>query len=132
MSHVLRRYRRMRAATHAIHTPCFCSIFGSERGDRPRTSPIPCQTEQVETPGPARAGYRKATAAEIKTRTNPKRECADGMEIMENTAPAPKGFNWLKLLGVLAIVGVIIAVGRIVLRVFREKRETESDTHEAG
>jgi len=54
------------------------------------------------------------------------------MDIMENTAPAPKGFNWLKLLGILAIVGVIIAVGRIVLRVFREKRETEADTHEAA
>jgi hypothetical protein len=55
------------------------------------------------------------------------------METMENTtASAPKGFNWLKLLGILAIVGVIIAVGRIVLRVFREKPETDTDSHEAA
>jgi hypothetical protein len=53
---------------------------------------------------------------------------------MENTEIAPKGFNWFKLLGILAVVGVIIAVGRIVLRVFREKPETETDTehHEAA
>lgn len=55
---------------------------------------------------------------------------------MENTELAPKGFNWLKLLGILAVVGVIVAVGRIVLRVFREKPETEVDTdtehHEAA
>jgi hypothetical protein len=58
------------------------------------------------------------------------------MDIMENTATAPKGFNWLKLLGILAFIGVLVAVGRIVLRVFREKSdaETENDTehHEAA
>ncbi len=53
---------------------------------------------------------------------------------MENMAPS-RGFNWLKLLGILALAGVIIAVGRIVLRVFQETPETdEEDTehHEAA
>jgi hypothetical protein len=53
---------------------------------------------------------------------------------MENSATTPKGFNWLKLLGVIAVVGVIVAIGRIVVRVFREKPETDGDTehHEAA
>ena len=51
---------------------------------------------------------------------------------MDNTATAPKGFNWLKLLGILALVGVIIAVGRIVFRVFREKPDADSEHHEAA
>jgi hypothetical protein len=53
---------------------------------------------------------------------------------MENTIKASKGFNWLKLLGILAVVGVLIAVGRIVLRVFREKPDADLDTehHEAA
>lgn len=53
---------------------------------------------------------------------------------MENTATASKGFNWIKLLGILAFIGVLVAVGRIVLRVFREKQDTDTDldSHEAA
>jgi hypothetical protein len=54
------------------------------------------------------------------------------MDIMENTATPSKGFNWFKLLGILALIGVLVAVGRIVLRVFREKPDTDTDSHEAG
>jgi hypothetical protein len=57
---------------------------------------------------------------------------ADRTDIMENTATPSKGFNWFKLLGILALIGVLVAVGRIVLRVFREKPDTDTDSHEAG
>lgn len=57
-----------------------------------------------------------------------------GAITMDNITPS-KGFNWLKLLGILALAGVIIAVGRIVLRVFRETPPTEEEDtehHEAA
>jgi len=47
---------------------------------------------------------------------------------MDNTAPS-RGFNWLKLLGVLALAGILITVGRIVLRVFRETPEDDDTEH---
>lgn len=51
---------------------------------------------------------------------------------MENTATAPrKGASWLKIVGILALVGVFVAVGRIVLRVFREKPD-DTEHHEAA
>ncbi len=40
-----------------------------------------------------------------------------------------KGSKFLKLLGMIAVVGLLIAVGRIVLRVFTEKSGT-GETHE--
>jgi len=40
---------------------------------------------------------------------------------MENTATASKGVNWIKVIGIVTLIGVLIAVARIVLRVFREK-----------
>lgn len=68
-----------------------------------------------------------------KTETLPRyRQRADRTDIMENTAKPSKGFNWFKLLGILALIGVLVAVGRIVLRVFREKPETDTDSHEAA
>jgi hypothetical protein len=50
---------------------------------------------------------------------------------MENTATTPKGVNWIKIIGIITLVGVLVAVGRIVLRVFREKRD-DGDGHEAA
>lgn len=51
---------------------------------------------------------------------------------MDNTATAPKGFNWIKILGIVALVGVLVAVGRIVLRVFQEKPDADGEHHEAA
>jgi hypothetical protein len=53
------------------------------------------------------------------------------MDIMENSATASKGVNWIKVLGIVALIGVLIAVGRIVLRVFREQPDTD-ESHEAA
>jgi hypothetical protein len=50
---------------------------------------------------------------------------------MENTATASKGVNWFKVIGIITLVGILIAVARIVLRVFREKPE-DGDSHEAA
>lgn len=33
-----------------------------------------------------------------------------------------KSFRWVKVLGILTLIGVLIAVARIVIRVFREER----------
>ena len=51
---------------------------------------------------------------------------------MDNTATTPKGVNWIKILGIVTAVGLLIAVGRIVLRVFREKPATDGEHHEAA
>ncbi len=33
-----------------------------------------------------------------------------------------KGFRWVKVLGILTLIGILVAVARIVLRVFREEK----------
>lgn len=50
---------------------------------------------------------------------------------MENTATASKGVNWIKVIGIVTLIGVLIAVARIVLRVFREKPD-DREHHEAA
>ncbi len=51
---------------------------------------------------------------------------------MDKTATTPgKGVNWLKIIGILTFIGVLVAVGRIVLRVFREKPD-DTEHHEAA
>ncbi len=53
--------------------------------------------------------------------------------IMDNTPAAPgKGANWLKIFGILALAGALVAVGRIILRVFREEPADETEHHEAA
>jgi hypothetical protein len=42
---------------------------------------------------------------------------------------ARKGSKVIKILGIVTLIGVIIAVGRIVLRVFAEKEGDAEDTH---
>jgi hypothetical protein len=51
---------------------------------------------------------------------------------MGNTAIASKGTNWIKIAGIVTLIGILIAVGRIVLRVFREKPDTDGEHHEAA
>jgi hypothetical protein len=43
---------------------------------------------------------------------------------------ARKGSRVLKVLGVVTLIGVLIAVGRIVLRVFNEKSAAPEDGHD--
>jgi hypothetical protein len=43
---------------------------------------------------------------------------------------ARKGSRILKVLGIVTLIGVIIAVGRIVLRVFNEKSGSADDGHD--
>ena len=50
---------------------------------------------------------------------------------MENTAAPSKGINWFKVIGIITLIGILIAVARIVLRVFREKPD-DTDGHEAA
>ncbi len=42
---------------------------------------------------------------------------------------ANKGSKIIKALGLITLIGVIIAVGRIVLRVFNEKKSEPEDGH---
>lgn len=51
---------------------------------------------------------------------------------MDNSSIAPKGTNWIKIAGIVTLIGVLIAVGRIVLRVFREKPDNDGEHHEAA
>ena len=46
---------------------------------------------------------------------------------MTNFIGARKGRNWIKIIGIITLVGVLVAVARIVLRVFREKPVTGED-----
>lgn len=50
---------------------------------------------------------------------------------MENSA-ASKGIFWIKVLGVLTFIGILVAVGRIVLRAFQDTPEPEDEHHEAA
>jgi hypothetical protein len=43
---------------------------------------------------------------------------------------ARNGSRVLKVLGIVTLIGVIVAVGRIVLRVFNEKAESSDDGHD--
>jgi hypothetical protein len=40
-----------------------------------------------------------------------------------------KGSRILKVLGIVTLIGVLVAVGRIVLRVFNEKSREPEDAH---
>ena len=40
-----------------------------------------------------------------------------------------KSSKWLKVIGTIAVIGLVIAVGRIVLRVFMEKSSADG-SHE--
>ncbi len=42
---------------------------------------------------------------------------------------ANKGSRIIKVLGIVTLIGVLIAVGRIVLRVFNEKSGEPDDSH---
>ncbi|MDQ3001811.1 MAG: hypothetical protein M3Y08_11195 [Fibrobacterota bacterium] len=42
---------------------------------------------------------------------------------------ASKGSKLIKTLGIITLIGVIIAVGRIVLKVFNEKNGKPEDDH---
>ena len=42
---------------------------------------------------------------------------------------AKQGSKVIKILGIITLIGVLVAVGRIVLRVFNEKREEPEDGH---
>ena len=42
---------------------------------------------------------------------------------------AKKGSKVVKILGIITLMGVLVAVGRIVLRVFNEKRSEPEDGH---
>ena len=40
-----------------------------------------------------------------------------------------KGKGWIKVLGIITVVGILIAVARIVMRVFREKPSESDEIH---
>ena len=42
---------------------------------------------------------------------------------------AKKGSRAIKILGVITLIGIIVAVGRIVFRVFNEKSSEPDDGH---
>jgi hypothetical protein len=44
-------------------------------------------------------------------------------EHMTHELGGRKGRNWLKIIGIITLIGLVVAVARIVLRVFREKPE---------
>lgn len=49
---------------------------------------------------------------------------------MTNEIGARKGRNWLKIIGIITLIGILIAVARIVLRVFREKPVSGDDLND--
>jgi hypothetical protein len=49
--------------------------------------------------------------------------------IMSQSA-ASNGSRIIKVLGIVTLIGVIVAVGRIVLRVFKEKAAEPEDAHD--
>jgi flagellar basal body-associated protein FliL len=48
---------------------------------------------------------------------------------MTNETQPRKGKGWIKILGIITVVGLFIAVARIVIRVFREKRVDVDEVH---
>jgi hypothetical protein len=48
-------------------------------------------------------------------------------EIQMSTAAANKGSWFLKALGIVTLIGVLIAIGRIVMKVFNEELEPEDE-----
>ena len=40
-----------------------------------------------------------------------------------------KGKGWIKVLGIITVVGIVFAVARIVFRVFREKPLDADEVH---
>jgi flagellar basal body-associated protein FliL len=52
-----------------------------------------------------------------------------GERTMTNELKPRKGKGWIKIIGIITLVGILIAVGRIVLRVFREKPVDADEAH---
>jgi hypothetical protein len=48
---------------------------------------------------------------------------------MKNALTARKGKGWIKILGIITVVGLLLAVARIVIRVFREKPLDTDEAH---
>ena len=48
---------------------------------------------------------------------------------MKTGTETRKGRGWIKILGIITVVGILIAVARIVLRVFREKPLDTDEVH---
>ena len=48
---------------------------------------------------------------------------------MTNEIGGRKGRSWIKIIGIITLIGILIAVARIVLRVFREKPSTGDEVH---
>ena len=48
---------------------------------------------------------------------------------MKNGMEPRKGKGWIKIIGIITVVGILIAIGRIVLRVFREKPLDSDEAH---
>ena len=52
------------------------------------------------------------------------------MQVEAMTVAGKKGSKWIKVMGIAALVGIAVAVGRIVLRVFLEKKPGAGESHE--
>ncbi len=52
------------------------------------------------------------------------------MQVEAMTVEEKKGSKWIKVIGIAALVGIAVAVGRIVLRVFSEKSDA-GESHES-
>jgi hypothetical protein len=48
---------------------------------------------------------------------------------MKNGMESRKGKGWIKILGIITVAGILIAVARIVIRVFREKPLGADEVH---
>ena len=48
---------------------------------------------------------------------------------MTNEMKPRKGKGWIKILGIITVVGILVAVARIVIRVFREKSPKGDEVH---
>jgi flagellar basal body-associated protein FliL len=51
------------------------------------------------------------------------------MQVETMEAGKKKSSKWIKVIGVAALIGIVIAVGRIIFRVFSEKSDS-GESHE--